>query len=294
MSRMRAVAALSTTRTSAAPVLSRPLGTRVLSTSASSGDNLQAAGGGSAFERIQERLGRAIRGDATAQAGARRIVQLREQGKSWMEAAREGMTDYKQMRKDDSFQSFNQLLLETESFSMDVLKSQFESALGAQDQMSLMQRAGLKLDSMRGGEQAKAIENIKKGLAKSLEVITAMTPSERRNPELLGSTARARICNELVLADETQIDEVVRQYTWVKIQWDFLHREQAKGSALPLNGDEMQWMMRTQPTRLSFAMMKKEAAARGELPRPSVHAKRERRRENAAKRKAALPLRKFR
>jgi len=208
-----------------------------------------------------------------------------------MEAAREGMSDYQKMRKDENFQEFNRLLIETESFSMNVLRSQFESALDAQDKMSLMQRAGLNLDRLRGGEQASALDEIKEGLRTSLRLIGAMSAPERRNPLLLGPTARRRLCAELQLADETKIDELLHQYQWVKVQWDFLRREKARGLPLPLNGDELQWMMRNQPTRLSWAAMKKEAVARGQLPRSGVEIKRERRRRKRGD--VNIPLRKF-
>jgi len=218
------------------------------------------AGGGSLLASVGAKVRGALTPDK-AQAGAARVLdEARAQGKSLSEATSDAMASYRKARKDENFQAFNQMLLETEVFGMDVMRRQYALALEEHDKMGVTQRVGLSVDRLRGGGQSAAIDQMKEDLRRQLGIIEEMTPSERRKPTLLlGPEARQRIVEKLGLVDERPVAEMLTQYEWIRVQWEFVRREQAKGRDLPQNPKELQWMLQRRPTPSSFALMKRMA-----------------------------------
>lgn len=216
-----------------------------------------SAPGGGMFGRIRSALT-----DPLRQRSAEKMVAMRDEGSTWTEAAAEALRDMRKERKDTNIADFYQSLSQMEVFRIEQLREQYEEGLAAEDKMTVTQRMGLRFDQMRGGEQSEALEEMKGKLRLSLAIVNAMTPAERRNPLMLVKkqrTAKRRIMAALDLESDEPIKEVLMQYEWTLIQWEFIKREMAAGRSLPNSAEELEWKLRQQPTSRAFHMLREQA-----------------------------------
>jgi hypothetical protein len=212
---------------------------------------------GGFFGRIRSALT-----DPLRQRSAEKMVAMRDKGSTWTEAAAEALRDMRKERKDTNIEDFYRSLSKMDAFRIEQLREQYQEGLAAEDKMTITQRMGLRFDQMRGGEQSEALEEMKGKLRLSLNIVHAMTPSERRNPLMLVKkqrTARRRIMAALDLDSDEPIKEVLMQYEWTLIQWEFIKRELAAGRPIPSTADELEWKLRQQPTSRAFHMLREQA-----------------------------------
>jgi hypothetical protein len=231
-----------------------PLGTRAAARALCTPS---APGGGGVLSRIRSALT-----DPVRQRSSEKMVAMREKGSTWTEAAAEALRDMRKERKDTTISYFYRSLSKMDAFRIEQLREQYEEGLAAEDKMTVTQRMGLRFDRMRGGDQSEALEEMKGKLRLSLAVVNAMTPAERRNPLMLLKKQRAaklRIMAALNLESDEPIKEVLTQYEWTLIQWEFIKREIAAGRPMPSSADELEWKLRQQPTSRAFHMLREQA-----------------------------------
>lgn len=200
--------------------------------------------------------------DPVRQRSAEKMVAMREQGSTWTAAAAEALRDMRKERKDANVADFYDTLSAMEAFRIEQLREQYKEGLAAEDKMTVTQRMGLRFDKLRGGEQSEALEEMKAKLQVGLNIIDAMTPAERRNPLVLVKKQRKtkqRIVNQLGLDSEAPIKEVIQQYEWSLIQWEFIKREMAAGRTIPSSAEELEWRLRQQPTSRAFRLLREQA-----------------------------------
>eukprot|EP00316_Scyphosphaera_apsteinii_P005929 CAMPEP_0119319960 /NCGR_PEP_ID=MMETSP1333-20130426/50955_1 /TAXON_ID=418940 /ORGANISM="Scyphosphaera apsteinii, Strain RCC1455" /LENGTH=278 /DNA_ID=CAMNT_0007326523 /DNA_START=122 /DNA_END=958 /DNA_ORIENTATION=- len=213
------------------------------------------------MSKFGSRLQNAIVGDGARKAAAEKMLDAQQQGKSMRQASNEALVAYRKLKKDEGFVTFNEGLLELEKFSFNVLRKQYQDGLAAQDRMTLVQKVQLQADRMRGGDQARALDEMKEELRNGIRIIDSFTPSERRKSELINREAISRVVSELSLTDKEEVKKVLEQYEATLMQWDFLHRERAAGRPLPTCQSDLEWMLRERPTKLWFRMMASYAPA---------------------------------
>lgn len=231
--------------------LARRAAARALSTPSGSAPE------GGMFGRIRSALTNPLR-----QRSAEKMVAMRDKGSTWTEAAAEALRDMRKERKDTNISDFYRSLSQMDAFRIEQLREQYQEGLAAEDKMTVTQRMGLRFDQMRGGEQSEALEEMKSKLRLSLAIVNAMTPAERRNPLMLVKkqrTAKRRIMAALDLESDEPIKEVLTQYEWTLIQWEFIRREVAAGRPMPSTADELEWKLRQQPTSRAFHMLREQA-----------------------------------
>jgi len=235
----------------AARPLGRTLARRALCAASGSGS------GGGILDRI-----RAVIPSMVHTRQTEKMVEMRAQGASWTEAAGAALRDMRQVKKEENIADYFETLATTDTYTIYNLRGHFAEALKAEDKMTMTQKMGLKFDRLRGGEQSEALEEMKKTVRLSLSIVDAMTPSERRNPLVLIKKQRpnrARIVTELGLGTDAPIKELMRQFEWTLIQWEFIKRESVAGRRIPASADELEWRLRQQPNSKGFKLLQEQS-----------------------------------
>lgn len=208
---------------------------------------------------LADRLGNMIRGDEARQAGARKLEAERAKGASLSDAIHKGMMAYRAEKKENLWLETNLKMIKLDTFGFEVMRDQLAEALKETDSQTMMQRAGLKADRLRGGNQEAMLEQMQSELREQIKLIDALNPSERRKPELLTRRARIKLAEELGLESTKPVDELVQRYEMMRIQWGWLRRERQRGRPLPDSPEDLQWRMRNRPTREFMRVMRRES-----------------------------------
>tara|TARA_B110001452_G_scaffold225094_1_gene198938 strand:+ start:67 stop:876 length:810 start_codon:yes stop_codon:yes gene_type:complete len=216
-----------------------------------------------------------------AQSGAaQRFADVRERGGSFREATSEMLAKQQEDQKEQSFEDFAGKLVQLPKYDMAEFAQHLQESMDMFNNQGYVNKARLKMDTLRGGGTEQMLENVKARTQEQLAVVEAMTPSERSRPGLIGYEERERIVQALGLASHEPIKKLLSQYEMVQMQHEWCHREVAAGRELPQTNDEMQWRMRIQPTaqlhKLMVGHSKKMATAKQRRMRPLYSGQRRR------------------
>mmetsp|Transcript_784 Transcript_784/g.1452 ORF Transcript_784/g.1452 Transcript_784/m.1452 type:complete len:325 (-) Transcript_784:488-1462(-) len=240
------------------------------------------------------RLSKLLTPDEKLQAGARKILAERQSGKDWWSAARQGAKEWRAKNKDESFANTVKNFCQIERFDFKVMREQLDEAIRVEERLPLSQRIGLKIEKMRGGEQGQAIEEMQATMRQQIAIIDALTAVEKRRISLIDKVAKKRVMDQLGLESEDPIDELVSQYSHMKMQWEFFRREYLAGNPLPQNSADMEWMLRLKPTKTYSAMMRQNQIELKKLGLGPKETAKERHRRKAEERWIKrIPMRKW-
>jgi len=220
---------------------------------------VQSSGGAGISDRLKsgakslrQRVGLS---EEALQKSTEKMEESRAANKSFGEATSDAIAAHRQAKNDENYVKFRDSLLEVEKLNMEVLRKLYQEGLDATDQMTITQKIGLQWDKLRGGDQAALMDEQKEELRTSIQIIDAMTPAERRKPmELLNSDSMRRIATKLALADFKSVKSLKEKFAGMAQQHEFYHREAKAGRPLPINHDELHWMMQLRPPKMDRLM----------------------------------------
>ena len=99
-----------------------------------------------------------------------------------------------QQEKDDAFADNARRLIKLPKFTMAEFRDMLQDSLDKQEAgMTYVQKARLKLDTMRGGSTETVLEAQKAKVQTQIDIINQMTPCEVDRPALIGYRERERI-----------------------------------------------------------------------------------------------------
>jgi len=212
-----------------------------------------------AASSLADRARSLVFGDKARQKATAKALSQRASGKGWMEATTDAMSTLRKERQNDHYSDHLAQLLDIPEVTFDQVRTQIEQIASSKDKMTFLQRTQLRFDAARGGGQSEAIEGMIKEYTLQLNVIDAMTPSERHKPLMLVKRpAIQRIMRELGLADDTAVRNVLRMYRGMLVQHELIHREAKAGRPLPTSQAEVDTLVKLYPTRSSVAFVKAE------------------------------------
>ena len=100
----------------------------------------------------------------------------------------------RQQDKDDAFADNARRLIKLPKFTMAEFRDMLQDSLDKQEAgMTYVQKARLKLDTMRGGSTETVLEAQKAKVQTQIDIINQMTPCEVDRPALIGYRERERI-----------------------------------------------------------------------------------------------------
>jgi len=140
-------------------------------------------------ERIQDSIA-----EKANSAPAKAFDAARQRGGGFGDAVAAMREKKRQVEKDDAFSDNTQKLIKLPKFTMAEFREMLQESLDKQEAgMSYLNKARLKLDTMRAGTTEKMIDGQVEKVQTQIDIINQMTPAEVDRPALIGYLERERI-----------------------------------------------------------------------------------------------------
>jgi len=234
-------------------VTRRPLaGPAVRSLSSAPGGSSGASSSAEPEQSLTERAATAM-GMAPSRVRAKAAEKLMTEasrGRGWREALEIGLVEQQRLKRSEAVQEQLERLANMETYGFDDFTDLVQASLKEIEEgtSGVATKARLFADRMSGGTQEQTIERQKEQQKRKLAILTELTVHEKRQPKLLDRKARRVIASKLGI-DVVTIDELLFEFQLQRAQWSFIRREALRGRPLPSSADDLEWMMKTKPTR---------------------------------------------
>merc|ERR1740117_1580454 len=161
--------------------------------------------------------------------------------------------------KDDAFAENTQTLIKLPKFTMAEFRDMLQASLDKQEAgMTYLNKARLKLDTIRGGQTETVIDGQVAKVQTQIDIINQMTPCEVDRPALIGYLERERITLALGLgSDKRIIGDMLEQQEMMAMQRQWTIREVLQGRGVPVTNEEARIRMGNSPTKWYVKVMRR-------------------------------------
>ena len=205
-------------------------------------------------ERIQDRIA-----EQATSAPSLAFDAARRRGGGFGDAVAAMREKKKQVDKEDAFAANTQHLIKLPKFTMSEFREMLQESLDKQEAgMSYLNKARLKLDTMRGGSTETMIDGQVAKVQTQIDIINQMTPCEVDRPALIGYLERERITQALGLgSDKRIIGDMLEQQEMMAMQRQWTIREVLQGRGVPVTNEEARIRMGNSPTKWYVKVMRR-------------------------------------